>query len=72
MFCVNDLCFEMQTALENLDCSVKKLTCQDVILGCQQNGYSMLSVCVTNAVLHVKSHIFGNVNFLISFHHTVS
>ena len=57
MFCVTDLWLQVQTALEKLDCSVETLTCQDVILGYQLKGDTMLNAGINNVVLHVKSHL---------------
>ena len=57
-YCVRDLWFQVQIALERLDCSVEKLTCKDVILGYQLETDTKLNVGVNNVILHVKSYIW--------------
>ena len=57
-YCVRDLWFPVQIALERLDCSVEKPTCKDVILGYQLKTDTKLNVGINNVILHVKSYIW--------------
>ena len=43
-YCVRDQLFQVQIALERLDCSVEKLTCKDVVLGYQLKSDTKLNV----------------------------
>ena len=52
-YCVKDLWFQVQIALERLDGSVEKLTCKDVILGYQLKTNTKLNEGVNNVFLHV-------------------
>ena len=55
---MKELWLQAQKVLNEMNCTVMKLTCKDVNLGYQLKNHSRFNICVNDFVLHVKAYIW--------------